>query len=61
MDVHIFTEFQQAHNAIDRAVIGCVVSEFRIPGIRLRLVELTTQNTLACVKIQTELENFFEL
>jgi hypothetical protein len=57
----IFIDIQQAYDSVGRAMIGYIVREFGIPEKHVRLIELTLENTISCVKIQIEIGSFFEI
>jgi hypothetical protein len=55
----IFTDFQQAYDSIDRAMIGYIMREFgTLPEKLVRLVEPTLENTISCVKLLMETGSF---
>jgi hypothetical protein len=59
--LQIFIDFQQAYDSVDGAVIRYIMRKFGIPGNLLRLLELTLENTISCVKIQMEIGSFSQV
>jgi hypothetical protein len=57
---HLFIDFKQAYDTIDREELWKIMAEFRFPFKIIRLLKATMDGVKSCVKIEGRLSDYFD-
>jgi hypothetical protein len=57
---HLFIDFRQAYDTIDREGLWSIMAEFSFPHKLIRLLRATLTGVRSCVKVEGRLSNYFD-